>query len=68
MLSPKESLSLRTRLEENHQCQLAAGTSSQDADQEALEGELPAGPSEEPGQGMALSAAVAASLQGCSGP
>ncbi|XP_055425854.1 pericentrin isoform X14 [Bubalus kerabau] len=49
----EESLSLRTRLEENHQCQLAAGTSSQDADQEALEGELPAGPSEEPGQELA---------------
>ncbi|MXQ82217.1 hypothetical protein E5288_WYG010980 [Bos mutus] len=47
------SLGLRTRLEENHQCQLAAGTSSQDAQQEALEGELPTGPSEEPGQELA---------------
>ncbi|XP_059746206.1 pericentrin isoform X12 [Bos taurus] len=49
----EESLGLRTRLEENHQCQLAAGTSSQDAQQEALEGELPTGPSEEPGQELA---------------
>ncbi|DAA32976.1 TPA: hypothetical protein BOS_1476 [Bos taurus] len=49
-LAQQESLGLRTRLEENHQCQLAAGTSSQDAQQEALEGELPTGPSEEPGQ------------------
>ncbi|CAI9176048.1 unnamed protein product [Rangifer tarandus platyrhynchus] len=49
----EESLGLRTRLKENHQCQLAAGTSSQDAQQEALGGELPAGPSEEPGQELA---------------
>ncbi|XP_043330588.1 pericentrin isoform X11 [Cervus canadensis] len=46
----EESLSLRTRLKENHQCQVAAWTSSQDAQQEALEGELPAGPSEKPSQ------------------
>nr|XP_020732764.1 pericentrin isoform X5 [Odocoileus virginianus texanus] len=46
----EESLGLRTRLKENHQCQLAAGASSQDAQQEALGGELPTGPSEEPGQ------------------
>ncbi|XP_040120477.1 pericentrin isoform X2 [Oryx dammah] len=49
----EESLGLRTWLEENHQCQLAAGTSSQDAQQEALEGELPARGSEEPGQELA---------------
>ncbi|XP_065798217.1 pericentrin isoform X2 [Muntiacus reevesi] len=49
----EESLGLRTRLKENHQCQVAAGTSSQDAQQEALEGELPTGPSEEPGQELA---------------
>lgn len=67
MISPKESLGLRTWLEEKHQCQLAAGTSSQDAQKEALEGELPAEGSEEPGRGMFLSAPVAASLQGCSG-
>ncbi|KAL1288629.1 PCNT [Ovibos moschatus] len=49
----EESLGLHTWLEEKHQCQLAAGTSSQDAQQEALEGELPAGGSEEPGQELA---------------
>nr|XP_042093966.1 pericentrin isoform X6 [Ovis aries] len=49
----EESLGLCTWLEEKHQCQLAAGTSSQDAQQEALEGELPAGGSEELGQELA---------------
>ncbi|KAM7248823.1 hypothetical protein CapIbe_000862 [Capra ibex] len=49
----EESLGLRTWLEEKHQCQLAAGTSSQDAQQEALEGELPAEGSEEPGRELA---------------
>ncbi|XP_055271726.1 pericentrin isoform X5 [Moschus berezovskii] len=49
----EESLGLRTRLEDNPQCQLAAGTSSRDAQQEVLEGELPSGPSEEPGQELA---------------
>ncbi|XP_068825668.1 pericentrin [Capricornis sumatraensis] len=49
----EESLGLHTWLEEKHQCQLAAGMSSQDAQQEALEGELPAGGSEEPGQELA---------------
>ncbi|XP_017907969.1 PREDICTED: pericentrin isoform X8 [Capra hircus] len=49
----EESLGLRTWLEEKHQCQLAAGTSSQDAQLEALEGELPAEGSEEPGRELA---------------
>ncbi|XP_057552637.1 pericentrin isoform X4 [Hippopotamus amphibius kiboko] len=56
----EESLGLHTRVEENHQHQLAAGTSSQEVQQEAglpgtrvLEGEQHVGPLEESGQELA---------------